>query len=73
MNSEAHMYYLKLSLHYLPKVHTECVHDMSWEDKTNCFARFRDVPWLDNRITEEHVDDKGDQWHSSEVSSSYIG
>ena len=32
------------------------------------YLRFGDVPWLDNRMTEEHVDDKGDKWHSSEVS-----
>ena len=26
---------------------------------------FRDVPWLDDAITDYHVDDKGDIWRSS--------
>ena len=28
-------------------------------------ARWRDCPWLDNTITDFHVDDKGDIWRSS--------
>ena len=28
-------------------------------------ARLRDCPWLDNTITDSHVDDKGDIWRSS--------
>lgn len=28
-------------------------------------AKWRDVPWLDDCITQEHIDDQGDQWKSS--------
>ena len=27
-------------------------------------AKWRGVPWLDNKQTEEHIDDKGDKWKS---------
>eukprot|EP00092_Neocalanus_flemingeri_P001559 GFUD01001661.1.p1 GENE.GFUD01001661.1~~GFUD01001661.1.p1 ORF type:complete len:1153 (-),score=202.90 GFUD01001661.1:50-3508(-) len=36
-------------------------------------ASWRDVPWLDNILTDKHIDDKGDRWKSTKDILGHIG